>query len=208
MVTRALIVVALVSAAGIVSRGAGRHEAAVSRVPLASLSETVDGWTAHPAPTFSEDIVAQLGVDEYIHRQYARASQPVINVYVGYYGSQRQGDTIHSPQNCLPGAGWRPISSDRATIDAGGVKLPVNRYLIERGLDRQAVIYWYQGRGRVVANEYVNKAWLMVDAARLGRTDGALVRLITPVADTPSAAFEELTVFAAAFYPHLRAHIP
>lgn len=208
MVTRALIVVALVSAAGIVSRGAGRHEVAVPRVPLASLSETIDRWTAHPAPEFSDDVVAQLGVDEYIHRRYARVGSPPVAVYVGYYSSQRQGDTIHSPQNCLPGAGWRPISADRATIDAGEAQLPVNRYLIERGLDRQAVIYWYQGRGRVIANEYVNKAWLMVDAARLGRTDGALVRLITPVAGTSSAAFEELTAFAAAFHPHLRAHIP
>jgi EpsI family protein len=93
-------------------------------------------------------------------------------------------------------------------IASGDAKLPVNRYLIERGLDRQAVIYWYQGRGRVIANEYVNKAWLMVDAARLGRTDGALVRLIAPVADQSSRAFEELTAFAAAFYPQLRGLIP
>ena len=208
MVARALILVGLVAAAGAYSASASNREAPVARAPLASLSNAIDGWEGFEAPPFSDDVVAQLGVDEYVSRRYVRGSQPPVTLYVGYYASQRQGDTIHSPRNCLPGAGWQPMTSERVTINAGGAQIPVNRYLIQKALDRQAVIYWYQGRGRVVANEYANKAWLMIDAARLRRTDGALVRLIAPVIDTPEGAFNELAAFASALYPRLSAYIP
>jgi len=131
-----------------------------------------------------------------------------VALYVGYYASQRQGDTIHSPQNCLPGAGWRPVSAERTTVDFGGRTVPVNRFIIQKGLDRQAVFYWYQGRSRVVASEFANKAWLMLDAARLRRTDGGLVRAITPVSSTPDAAFATLTTFSTALFPYLSSRLP
>ena len=200
MVARALVVVALLAVAGGYTARAGDTDVAVSRQPLRTLSTNIDGWQGFEAAPFSDDVVAQLGVDDHINRRYVHGGLPV-TVYVGYYNSQRQGDTIHSPRNCLPGAGWQPVSFERATIQAGGASIPVNRYLIEKGLDRQAVIYWYQGRGRSVANEYANKAWLMLDAARLRRTDGALVRMIAPVTDSTAGAFDQLTAFAAAFYP-------
>lgn len=208
MVARALILVAMIAAAGVYAAGASGDEVAVTRTPLAELPTTLEGWQGRDATPFDDDIVAALGVDDYINRHYARNERPSVALYVGYYGSQRQGDTIHSPQNCLPGAGWRPVSSERVTIDAGGTPIHVNRYLIQKGIERQAVLYWYQGRGRVVANEYANKAWLMLDAARLRRTNGALVRLITPVVSTPSSAFEELSAFTSAVFPRLSAHLP
>lgn len=207
MVARAIVVVALLAVAGAYTARAHDADVSVSRQPLRTLSANIDGWQGFEAAPFSDDVVAQLGVDDYINRRYVRDGLPV-TVYVGYYNSQRQGDTIHSPRNCLPGAGWQPVSFERATIQAGGAPIPVNQYLIEKGLDRQAVIYWYQGRGRSVANEYANKAWLMLDAARLRRTDGALVRMIAPVTDSPAAAFDRLTAFAAALYPRLKAHVP
>ena len=208
MVARALIVVGMIAAAGVYSTGASGTDAPVTRVPLASLPHSIDGWEGYEAAPLADDIVAQLGVDDYISRRYVRDAATPIMLYVGYYASQRQGDTIHSPRNCLPGAGWQPVSSERVTIDAGGTPIPVNRYLIQNGLDRQAVVYWYQGRGRVVANEYANKAWLMVDAARLRRTDGALVRVMTPVTHSPEAAFDALTRFTTSLYPRLTTHLP
>lgn len=207
MVARAIVVIAMLAATGGYTARAAYSDVAVARSPLRTLPTSFDGWKGFEAAPFSDDIVAQLGVDEYINRRYVHGTAPV-TVYVGYYNSQRQGDTIHSPRNCLPGAGWQPVSFERVDIQAGGTSVPVNRYLIEKGLDRQAVIYWYEGRGRSVANEYANKAWLMIDAARLRRTDGALVRMITPVVDSPSDAFNRLTAFAAALYPRLKAHVP
>jgi EpsI family protein len=129
-------------------------------------------------------------------------------VYVGYYASQRQGDTIHSPQNCLPGAGWRPVETGVAGLHVGDRTVPVNQFVIQKGLDRQVVFYWYQGRGRVIANEYQNKAFLMLDAARLHRTNGGLVRMMAPIVSTPDAAKAELSVFAALLFPQLDRHLP
>ena len=115
---------------------------------------------------------------------------------------------IHSPQNCLPGAGWRPVESGVTTLQVGDRAVPVNQFVIQKGLDKQVVFYWYQGRGRVIANEYANKALLMLDAARLHRTNGGLVRLIAPVVSTPDAAKAELAAFAALVFPHLDRHLP
>ena len=208
MLTRSLIAAALIAAAGVYARGAAAPERTPPRAPLSTMPMTIGAWTGGDGRPLADDVVAQLGVDDYVNRRYVDASGTPIAVYIGYYASQRQGDTIHSPQNCLPGAGWRPVFSDRSGIAIGAASIPVNRYIIQKGLSREAVFYWYQGRGRSVANEFVNKGWLMFDAARLGRTDGGLVRLITPVVTTPESAFASLAGFTAALAPHLAARIP
>jgi EpsI family protein len=129
-------------------------------------------------------------------------------LYIGYYASQRQGDTMHSPQNCLPGAGWQPIDSGIVRVRSGARDVDVNRYVVQKGGDRQVVLYWYQGRGRVTANEYANKMWLMLDAARVHRTDGGLARLITPVVTDPTEATAHAAAFAATLLPVLSEYLP
>jgi EpsI family protein len=208
VLVRTAIAVVMIVVAGVYARGASGPERLPPRIPLGAAPVSIGEWQAHEAAPLADDVVAQLGVDDYMNRQYVATDRAPVSVYVGYYASQRQGDTIHSPQNCLPGAGWQPVFSDRVPIDAGGRRFPVNRFVIQKGLDRQAVFYWYQGRGRIVANEFANKGWLMLDAARLRRTDGGLVRLMTPVATTPDAAFAALTSFSAALLPHLSSHLP
>jgi EpsI family protein len=208
VLTRAFVAAALIVSAGVYARGATGPERTPARPPLAELPAELGSWQGREAPAFRDDVLAQLGVDDYVNRQYVDGAGIPISVYVGYYASQRQGDTIHSPQNCLPGAGWQPVYADRADIGTGGAAAPVNRFVIQKGLDRQAVFYWYQGRGRIVANEFANKGWLMLDAARLHRTDGGLVRLITPIVSNPEAAFASLTAFSHALMPHLSIHLP
>jgi EpsI family protein len=213
MLARALIAAAMIVGAGIYAKGAGSPERAPARETLATTPITVENWRGVDT-ALDDDVVAQLGVDDYINRRYVAATAagaaavPPVSVYVGYYASQRQGDTIHSPQNCLPGAGWRPVTADRSAIDLGGRTIPVNRFIIQKGMDRQAVFYWYQGRSRVVASELANKAWLMLDAARLRRTDGGLVRLMTPVSTSPADAFTTLTTFSSALFPSLSTRLP
>jgi EpsI family protein len=207
MVTRVLIAFAMIVTAGLYASGASAPERVPAREDLATTPVTLAKWEGRDV-ALEDDVVAQLGVDDYINRRYVAAEAPPVALYVGYYASQRQGDTIHSPQNCLPGAGWRPVSADRTTLDVGGRMIRVNRFIIQKGLDRQAVFYWYQGRSRVVASEYANKAWLMLDAARLRRTDGGLVRVITPVPSTPDAAFAALTAFSTALVPYLSSRLP
>jgi EpsI family protein len=208
MLTRAIVAAALMATAGLYARAASAPENAPPRAPLSQLPMTLASWQGHDARRLDDDVLAQLGVDDYINRAYASADGAMLSIYVGYYASQRQGDTIHSPQNCLPGSGWQPIFRDRADMTIDGRTIPVNRFVIQRGMDRQAVFYWYQGRGRVVANEFANKGLLMLDAATLRRTDGGLVRLIAPVRATPESAFATLTSFSAALVPRLSVHLP
>ena len=208
MLTRAVIVLVMLAGAGAYASSAARPEHAVRRAMLADFPLTLDNWRGYAAAPLADDVVAELGVDDYINRNYARPGGHPVSLYVGYYASQRQGDTIHSPQNCLPGAGWQVLDSGRVTLASPAGPVQVNRYLIGKGLDRQMVLYWYQGRNRIIASEYTNKLLLMVDAARLHRTSGGLVRLITPVGDNVDRAVHELTAFAGALLPQLGAYVP
>jgi EpsI family protein len=208
MVRRAAIVVVLLVAVRFYSAHVVSAEVVVPREPLASLPLVLGDWEGHEAPPLADDVLTQLGVDDYVNREYMKGATIPVGLYVGYYASQRQGDTIHSPQNCLPGAGWGPVETGIADLQVGGRTVRVNQFVIQKGLDRQLVLYWYQGRGRVVANEYTNKALLMLDAARLHRTNGGLVRLITPIETTAGDAKAALTSFAVTLFPHLDKRLP
>ena len=205
MLVRSVVLVMLIAATAVLA--ARPEETHVTRKALAALPSTLEEWRGHDTDGFADDVVSQLGVDEYINRIYVASAAPV-GLYVGYYASQRQGDSIHSPQNCLPGAGWRPIEAGYQQLLTASGTSRVNRYVIQKGIDRQVVLYWYQGRGRVVANEYANKFLLMWDAARLNRSNGALVRIIAPVANTVADATATASRFSAALLPLLTEHIP
>lgn len=204
---RAIGVIAIVLAAAVVERTAASGETTVPRPSLQSLPLVLDEWEGRAATPLAKDVVAQLGVDEHVYRTYYSGGIPV-NLYAGYYNSQRRGDTIHSPQNCLPGAGWQPVESGTLDIAGPGGPVRVNRYVIQKGAHTQIVLYWYQGRGRVVANEYANKAFLMWDAATRRRTNGGLVRVISPVVTTTDAATRHAAAFASALLPRLQQVMP
>jgi EpsI family protein len=207
MIARAALVVALLVGTRIYVASSDT-EARVPRQPLTALPLTIGGWTGRDAAPFADDVLEQLGADDYVNRNYVGDSGVPISLYVGYYASQRQGDSIHSPQNCLPGAGWQPVEAGVFGLGPRGRQVSVNRYVVQKGLDRQVVLYWYEGRGRVIANEYVNKFWLMLDAARLHRTDAGLVRLIAPVLSDPARATEDAAAFGAALLPYLSLSLP
>jgi EpsI family protein len=193
---------------------ARRMEAPVARTAFASFPMTLQGWRATVDPPLSADILKVLGVDDYLSRIYYSKSGAV-GLYMGYYASQRQGDTIHSPLNCLPGAGWEPVQEGRkliANIDGAGRDIVVNRYVVQKGLDRQLVLYWYQSHGRVIASEYTSRILLINDAIRMNRTDGSLVRVIAPIpvgADDHGAAAEQLAEeFVRVLFPTLPSYLP
>jgi EpsI family protein len=161
-------------------------------------------------------VLKVLGVDDYLNRVYYRPDRAAAGLYIGYYNSQRQGDSIHSPQNCLPGSGWEPLERSDLAIPvataAGSQDISVNRYLIQKGVDRQLVLYWYQSHGRVVASEYWSKFFLVRDAVRLNRTDAALVRVVVPIAggdDSGEGRAERQAVdFVKALFPQLPQYLP
>lgn len=216
MRTRLLVLSASLLVGAMFVARASHAEQVPLRAPLASMSRQIGPWTGRDEPQLPSDIVAILGVDEYINRAYFDPSGRIpapVSLYVGYYKSQREGDTIHSPLNCIPGSGWQPVSAARPQIAVPGAPSPitVNRLLIEKGIDRQVVVYWYQAHGRVVASEYWSKMFMVYDAVRLNRSDAALVRVISPVLSSesdPSVAEGRVTEFVQQLFPRLNAHLP
>jgi EpsI family protein len=195
---------------------ASKAEELPPREPLSRLSMTIDQWNGRREADLTPEVLAILGVDDYITRTYRRANSPLVGLYIGYHTSQRQGDTIHSPLNCLPGAGWTPLEVGRETIhvrsgDATTLRsIEVNRVVIAKGLDRALVLYWYQSHRRIVASEYWGKVYTVLDSVRYNRTDAAMVRIVVPVPEGVSMemADAEAVTFAQALFPRLPAHLP
>jgi EpsI family protein len=194
---------------------ASRTEEVPPRAPFAEFPFQHGAWQGQNTEPFTEEILKVLGADDYLSRFY-RQQNTYVGLYIGYYKSQRQGDTIHSPLNCLPGAGWQPLSKSYlpiTVVDHAGVpqEIVVNRYVIEKGLEQQVVLYWYQSHGRVIANEYRSKIFMVYDAARLNRSDAALVRVTSPrmSADSSDAEAEARAVeFVKALFPTLENFLP
>ncbi len=150
--------------------------------PISGILDTVAGYT-HEQITVDSNSARVAGMDEYVNRVYSRDTSQVFSLYVGYYTYQTQGKAIHSPRNCLPGAGWEPVESGTLPIaSAPGLGARnMNKYILANNGSYAAVYYWYQGRGRIESNEYTVKYNLMHDAALYGRTEEALVRLVVPL---------------------------
>jgi len=164
--------------------------------PLSEFPMQVAGWSGSEMGLEGR-IIDALGVTDYINRVYRNTSAPPIGLYIGFYQSQRTGATIHSPKNCLPGGGWAPVQNRTIEIQRpGGKPATVNLYVIQKGLEKQIVLYWYQAHGRVIASEYSGKLYLVVDAIRLNRTDATIVRVTTPFVGDDQPAIERATLFA------------
>jgi EpsI family protein len=182
------------------------------RRPLSQMSLELGRWQGRDYAPFTKEIVDILGVDEYISRVYRASPAEVAALYVGYYQSQRNGDTIHSPMNCLPGAGWLPIETTYTDVVVPNRATPitVKRVLIQKGLDKQLVLYWYQSHGRVIGGEYQSKILMVYDAVRLNRSDAALVRVVTPIGaqDTVAQADARAVDFVQALFTTIDEHLP
>jgi EpsI family protein len=195
-------------AASVSLHGVSHGERIVPREPLRKLSYQLASWRGEERPLQAQ-VVESASVTDYTNRLYFNAATEPILLYIGYYDSQRTGNTIHSPKNCLPGAGWDPIRSGYATVSMPGKQpIVVNEYVIQRDQDKQLVFYWYQGRGRVIAGEYSGKFWMVADAISRNRTDGALVRIITPIESGEEEARSRLVAFTQALVPYLDEFIP
>jgi EpsI family protein len=153
---------------------------------LASIMASADGYDVRELE-IGERQREVAGMTQFVARAYQRDRATAFTTLVSYYDRQTQGKTIHSPRNCLPGAGWEVVSAGTRVIEVGGMTRTVNRFILQNGRSAAVAYYWYQGRGRVTANEYVVKWNLLRDAALHGRTEEALVRVVVPLAP-PSVA--------------------
>jgi EpsI family protein len=186
-----------------------RPEAVAASEPLSALSHSLGTWEFVQDGIVDKESLEVLQADDLVNREYRRGATSA-GLFVAAFRSQRSGKSPHSPKNCLPGAGWTPLSDRIIPIDVGqAAPIEVNRYIIASGERRSLVMYWYQSRDRVVANEFYAKFWVMADAIRYNRTDTALVRVIVPVAGEDEDGAERQAVdFVRSFYPELRQHLP
>ena len=199
-------------ATALVLQAHSRSESFPPRASLSSLPSQIDGWTGTDG-VLDQQTLDILGPGEFLMRDYEDASQPQpwINLYIAYFPTQKTGDTIHSPNHCLPGAGWVPTSREMIQITRpDGTSFPVNRYVVSKSGERQLVLYWFQAHGRAVASEYWAKYYLVSDSVRMNRSDGGLVRLMTPMlgGESPDAAEARIMKLGSQLLPLLDSYIP
>lgn len=209
---RFLSAVVLLVASALFLRARSGSEVFPARLPLSSFPEHIGDWTGKDI-AIDKDALKVLGPGEFISRVYSDSPQPqnVLELFLAYFPSQRAGDTIHSPKNCLPGAGWSPVESRTITLSVPGFSpFAVNRYIIAKGGVKQIALYWYWSHNRGVASEYWAKYYLVADSIRMNRSDGSLVRVITPIlpGETSDAAEKRLLPFVQDLVPLLNSYIP
>jgi EpsI family protein len=209
---RFLLAAALIASAAIFLEARGRNEIFPPRLPLQSFPARLSNWTGTDI-AIQKDVLEVLGPGDFLLRVYQNPGekQPFVDLFIAYFPSQRTGDTIHSPKHCLPGSGWLPVESSRVTLSLPGHSpFPANRYVIAKGDSRQLVLYWYWAHDRGVASEYWAKFYLVADSMRMNRSDGALVRITTPMysGETAEAAQQRLLPFAGDVAPLLDNYIP
>lgn len=155
----------------------------------------------------------ELKLDDYLIADFVDGrSQNLVNLYVAYYGSQRKGESAHSPRTCIPGGGWEITSLSQRSVPVSNTRpeLSVNRAVIQMGENKQLTYYWFQQRGRTITNEYLVKWFIFWDALTRKRTDGSLVRLVTPIApgETLEQGDQRLEGFVKIVFPILGAYVP
>jgi exosortase D (VPLPA-CTERM-specific) len=163
------------------------------------------------------DIVAWLAFDDYLLANFSRGEGPWVNFYSTYYGSQSGGGSTHSPRTCIPGGGWEikqltetPLRLNPSSDASASTTMVVNRVVIQKGEQRQLVYYWFDQRGRVLTNEFAVKWYILRDGITDHRSDGALMRLVTPVPPNEDLAQADarLTGFLSTISPMLRDYVP
>lgn len=207
---RLALAAALLVGTGVFLRAHNREEVLPARRELASFPMQIQGWTGRDL-FIRDDVRQMLGGGDLLARSYVRSPrEPGVTLFIAYFPTQRTGSTIHSPQNCLPGAGWVPVQDGRLTVTRpDGETIRVNRYIVAKGMERELVLYWYQSHGRVVASEYWAKFFLVADSIRLDRSDGSLVRITTAITDRDESVAQRRAVeFARAILPDLDQFIP
>ena len=194
-----LLLVVILVVGVLVNAWAYLGEAQVVRKQLKDFPRQIGAWQQTGTDgQLDNETLKVLRASDYLLRDYRSADGRVANFYVGYYATQRDGATYHSPLNCLPGSGWIMSDAGRVIINKpDGSSFSANRYLIQNGDQKDLLVYWYQGRGRAVASEYWGKIYTVLDSVRLRRSDGAMVRVTVPANKSEEAALQMAIDLAA-----------
>ncbi len=204
-----LLFILLVLGGAIINAWDRAGEAKIARKSLNEFPTQIGSWQQRgPDQRFDDETEQVLRADDYVSRNF-ESNGRIASLYVGYYATQRNGATYHSPLNCLPGSGWVMSDGGRMSITpAAGPAFEVNRYVIENGNQRALMIYWYQGRGNALASEYWAKIYTVFDSVRRRRSDGALVRVMAPLGNSPAESEKSAIDLASQVATQLPAFVP
>jgi exosortase D (VPLPA-CTERM-specific) len=206
------IVILLVGAAGSVALSQ-RTESLLDRKSFAAFPMRIGEWQGHRVP-MDKSVIYAIKVDDWLMTNYVRPDQKsFVNFYVAYYASQRKGASAHSPKSCIPGGGWTIENVETQVIPgvlSTGDEFVVNRAVITKGKITQIVYYWFRQRERILTNEFLVKWYLFWDAVSRNRTDGALVRVMTPIFgnEDEAQADQRLIDLIRSVYPRLGPYFP
>jgi len=197
--------------AGLSLRSISHGEATPLRRSFGDFPLQIEQWSGRQLELETR-VLEVLRVDDYVLRQYQDGQGLPLELYIGYYKSQRQGATYHSPKHCLPGSGWAFLHTgtvDLRVAQHPGSSVEINKFIIQKGLDKQLVLYWYQDRGRIITSEYWAKVYMVWDAIRRNRTDGAFVRITVPfTGEGEERAIMQGRAFAEIIFPLLSEYLP
>lgn len=208
---RFVITIILLLATAFANYSFSRPEAELTRKPLKEFPTKIGEWQMIGEQKIDDKAMEVLLVDDYLMRSYRNAKGDIVHLYIGYFRSQKEGKQVHSPRQCLPGAGWSIVERSELlfsspTGNPGGHQ--INSFLMGKGTDRDLFLWWYQGRGRLYANEYLNKLYLIWDGLTTNRTDGALVRVNSPVKSKADDTLKVEMGFVEALSKMMPAYIP
>lgn len=188
---------------------ASHGDATPLAAPLIAFPLSVGPWHMQQDQQIDQDTRDVLKADDYLARVYTEPGAGA-NLFIAYFRTQRQGQSPHSPKNCLPGSGWEQVKSGRVDIPvAGGAPIHINQYVVEKGQAQAVVYYWYQSQGRVIADEFAAKFYLVSDSIRHHRSDTSLVRVWVPVTGGDPRPAEKAGIdMIQAFYPVIKGFLP
>jgi len=192
---------------------ASRGESTPLPAPLSGMPAAFGDWRLHSVGVVDEETQSVLKADDLLTRTYV-SPEGGANLFIAYFKSQRTGQSPHSPKNCLPGSGFQPVADETGRIDipVEGGSININKYVVAKGEDESVVLYWYQSQGRVIADEFAAKFYLIEDSIRKHRSDTALVRIVVGVdasrGMTRAQGIKTAIDFAQAAYPVVNSWLP
>ena len=178
--------------------------------PLIAFPLNLGSWSMSQEGVIDQETRDILKADDLMSRVY-RGPEGGAELFIAYFKTQREGQSPHSPKNCLPGSGWQTVSAESGRVDVGvpGGSIHINRFVVSKGEAQSVVYYWYQQQGRVIADEFAAKFYLVSDSIRRHRSDAALVRVVVPTApDAVQRAEKVGTDFIGAAYPVIKTFLP
>ncbi len=177
--------------------------------PLSAFPHNFGAWRLQQEGVVDKETLDVLKADDTLTREYVEPGVGGANLFIAYFNTQRTGQSPHSPKNCLPGSGWQPAEQGTLKVPVGRETIDINRYVVSKGDNESIVLYWYQSHGRVIADEFAAKFYLVADSIRMHRSDTALVRVVVGVPPGQRAAANQVAIdFVKAAYPVVKGYLP